>query len=159
MQYKYESYALVLKDDWVEEPGTDPEQHVFRSTERDVNLVTSSLGMDASGANLERIAHKFAELRIDGEKRGAAAFGATLAMAEPIVVERSWGFVVAYYGSDSSGRRFNFSGIVTKWQFLSLYVDSRTLGEEELGSVLSEVVFGVELLEPYEPGFSPEPQA
>jgi hypothetical protein len=136
-------YSIALSADWAEVQSDDPEQRSFDSRTRDAHLVVSSLSMDAPGARLEEIAHRFVQFRLDGENRAAEQFGLHMTIVEPIVVARPYGFAIAYYGSDDSNRQFSFAGVVTRRQVLSVYVESGSLSEQAVKGVLDEIIEGL----------------
>jgi hypothetical protein len=67
-----------------------------------------------------------------------------MTIAEPIVVKKPWGHAIAYYGVDTNGRQFNFTGMITKKGVISLYADSKTKTEKELLAAAKPIFDAVE---------------
>jgi hypothetical protein len=137
-------YTLSLSPEWQEEAPSDPDRRAFVSHDRNAGLIVSSVGMNASLADTERVARQMIAFRLEAENQAAHEFGLRMTIAEPIVVERPWGRAIAYYGSDSNGRQFSYSGAVTADQVLSVYVESTTLSEQQVKAALDEVLAGLE---------------
>lgn len=137
-------YSITLRGDWASRPGADSEQQTFYSRRLDTTVVMSSLAMDASRGELERIAHVLADLRVRAEAKAAVAYGIETTIAEPLVLPRPWGYVIAYYGSDSKGRHFAYTGIIIKSAVISVYADSPTASERALAATMSRLMNDLE---------------
>ena len=70
----------------------------------------------------------------------AAETGIDVTIARPKIVQQPWGHAIAYYGADANARRFNFSGMVTPKQSISVYAESTKLSEEVLRELLEQVL-------------------
>lgn len=144
MEIKDPLYSLELSGDWTELPSSDPEQHTVRSQAADVTIVMSSMSLDVPPDQTDLLARKMIEFRLKGEEQAAREHGVQMTIAEPIVVERPWGHAIAYYGSDSKGRQFNFSGMITRKGVISLYADSKSKDEKELSAAVQPIFGKVE---------------
>lgn len=133
-------FSLSLGGDWDETPSGDPEITRFSSRQHAANLVISTLALNAKLADTGRIAEKLAELRMDSETQVAAETGIDVTIARPKIVQQPWGHAIAYYGADANARRFNFSGMVTPKQSISVYAESTKLSEEVLRELLEQVL-------------------
>ncbi|MBI3439106.1 MAG: hypothetical protein HY054_10760 [Proteobacteria bacterium] len=133
-------FSLSLGGDWEETASSDPEITRFSSRQHAANLVISTLALNAKLADTGRIAEKLSELRMDSETQVAAETGIDVTIARPKIVQQPWGHAIAYYGADANGRRFNFSGLVTPKQSISVYAESSKLGEEVLRELLEQVL-------------------
>jgi hypothetical protein len=136
-------YSLTLNGDWRELPSDDPEQQTFVSQAHDVRLVVSSLDVTGSQVAPQEAAQHLVQMRMNAEREAAERFGRLMTIAEPVVQPQSWGAMVAYYGSDNTGRTFNFSGMVTRSQVLQTYVESPTLSGDELFAVFQAIHRGL----------------
>ena len=133
-------FSLSLGGDWEETPSTDPEITRFSSRQNGSSIVVSTLALNAKLADTGRIAEKLADLRMDSEKQVAAETGIDMTIARPHIVQQPWGHAIAYYGADANGRMFNFSGMVTPKQSISVYVESNKLSEDVLRELLEQVL-------------------
>jgi hypothetical protein len=133
-------FSLSLGGDWQELQSPDPEVTMFNSEQHRANLVVSAMGVNATLADTGRIAEKLVNLRMDAEKQIAVNTGVDMTIARPRLVQQSWGHAIAYYGVDANGRMFNFSGMVTPKQSISVYVESNKLSEELLRELLEQVL-------------------
>jgi hypothetical protein len=133
-------FSLALGGDWEETPSGDPEVTRFSSRQHAANLVVSTLALNAKLADTGRIAQKLADLRMDSERQIAAETGVDTAIGRPKIVQQPWGHAMAYYGADANGRMFNFSGMVTPKQAISVYAESNKLSEEAVRELLEQVL-------------------
>jgi hypothetical protein len=133
-------FSLSLGGDWEEVQSGDPEVTRFSSRQHAANLVVSTLGLNAKLGETGRIAEKLADLRMEAEKQVAAETGVDMAIGRPKIVQQPWGHAIAYYGADANGRMFNFSGMVTPKQSISVYVESNKLSEEVVRELLEQVL-------------------
>ena len=133
-------FSLSLGGDWEETPSGDPEVTRFSSQQHAANIVVSTLALKAKLADTGRIAQTLADLRMDAEKQVAAETRIDTAIGRPKIVQQPWGHAIAYYGADASGRMFNFSGMVTPKQSISVYVESKKLSEEAVREMLEQVL-------------------
>ena len=133
-------FSLSLGGDWEEAPSGDPEVTRFSSRRLAANLVVSTLALNAKLADTGRIAQTLADLRMESEKQVAAETGIDMTIARPKIVQQPWGHAIAYYGADANGRMFNFSGMVTPKQSISVYVESNKLSEEVVRELLEQVL-------------------
>jgi len=140
-------YTLKLAEEWGEikpQDGVDPERRVFRSRARAVTLVVSTQALNAKLEDAERIGREVLKLRLGAENAAAGAAGVQVNLEGPAIALRDWGCGIAYAGFDTAGRRFNYSGMVTHNQVLSVYLDTRTLSAADLADIMSEVLTGLE---------------
>jgi len=142
-----QAYKISLPKDWIEQKALDPEQRTFFSKEKDTALVISAMSINARMADTERVARKMLEFRLQAENRAAQSYNLRMTIAEPIVVASPWGHVMAYYGSDSSGRQFSYSGAVTPKVILSVFVESRSRSELQLKTILDALLERLELVQ------------
>jgi hypothetical protein len=133
-------FSLSLGGDWEETPSTDPEITRFNSRQNGASIVISTLALNAKLADTARIAEKLADLRMESEKQVAAETGIDMTIARPKIMQQPWGHAIAYYGVDANGRMFNFSGMVTPKQSISVYVESNKLSEEVVRELLEQVL-------------------
>ena len=133
-------FSLSLGGDWEETPSGDPEVTRFNSQQNGASIVISTMGLNAKLADTGRIAEKLADLRMESEKQLAAETGIDMAIARPHIVQQPWGHAIAYYGADTNGRMFNFSGMVTPKQSIGVYVESNKLSEEVVRELLEQVL-------------------
>jgi hypothetical protein len=133
-------FSLSLSGDWEEVQSPDPEITRFNSRQHAANLVVTTMGLNAKLADTGRIAEKLADLRMESEKQVAAETGVDMTIARPRIVQQPWGHAIAYFGADANGRLFNFSGMVTPKQSISVYVESNKLSEDVLRELLEQVL-------------------
>jgi hypothetical protein len=133
-------FSLSLGGDWEERRSSDPEVTTFHSKNHGANLVISVMGLNATLADTGRIAEKLIKLRTDSEVQVASETGVHTTLSQPRIVQQPWGHAIAYYGVDAKGRLFNFSGMVTPKQSISVYVESNKLSVEVLRELLEQVL-------------------
>jgi hypothetical protein len=133
-------FSLSLSGDWEEVQSPDPEITRFNSRQHAANLVVTTMGLNAKLADTGRIAEKLADLRMESEKQVAAETGVDMTIARPRIVQQPWGHAIAYFGADANGRLFNFSGMVTPKQSISVYAESNKLSEDVLRELLEQVL-------------------
>jgi len=146
-------YTLKLAEEWgeiVPRGGVDEERRVFRSRARDLNLAVSTQALNATLEDAERIGREVLKLRLGAEDAAAGAAGVRAHVEPPAVALRDWGCAIGYAGFDTAGRRFNFSGMITPAQVLSVYLDTRSLSAADLASVMGEVLSELEFDRPAE---------
>ena len=139
------TYSISLSEDWIEQTSLDPEQRLFFSKEKETALIISAMPINARMTDTERVARKMLDFRLQAEGRIAQSRSLKMTIAEPIIAARPWGHAMAYYGSDSSGRQFSYSGAVTPKVILSIFVESRSRSEPQLKAVLDTLLEKVEL--------------
>ena len=137
-------YSITLHGDWAARPGADNGQQTFYSRRLDTTAVISSLGMSASRGELGKIAHMLVELRLKAEAKAASEYKFGTTLTEPVVQSRPWGYLVAYYGSDTNGRHFAYAGVIIKSAVISVYVDSPTASENALAATMSRLMTDLE---------------
>jgi len=142
-----QAYKISLPKDWIEQKALDPEQRAFFSKEKDTALVISAMSINARTTDTERVGRKMLEFRLQAENRAAQSYNLRMTIAEPIVVASPWGHAMAYYGSDSSGRQFSYSGAVTPKVILSVFVESRSRSELQLKTILDALLERLELVQ------------
>ena len=133
------SFTLELEAPWVRLPNDDPEQYNFRDSNRDIDITLSAMGMSAKSEEVELVASKMIEFRLEAEGKMAEEYGVRLTIAEPINIVRPWGRAIAYYGSDNKGRHFSYSGMVTRNTIINLYMSTGKLTEKELMLAMNDV--------------------
>jgi hypothetical protein len=138
-------YRLTLCGDWTEQPSPARGQKLFLSRKHSANLVVSSQELtDATSKDTVDAAQYVLAMRLDAENRIAEANNNPINIAEPVLMAQPWGASVAYYGSDSRGRQFNYSAAVWPKQILTLFVESNKLTQQQLKAVMADVVSGIE---------------
>ena len=83
-------------------------------------------------------------LRLKAEAKAASEYKFGTTLTEPVVQSRPWGYLVAYYGSDTNGRHFAYAGVIIKSAVISVYVDSPTASENALAATMSRLMTDLE---------------
>lgn len=133
-------YSIVLQGDWAARPGVDSEQQTYYSKMLDTTVVMSSIDINERPDALKSIAEMMVKLRLKGESRAALAYGVGMMIAEPIIVPRPWGYAIAYYGSDTNDRHFDYTGIIIKSAVINVYVESPTASGKALAATLNRLI-------------------
>ncbi len=138
-------FALTLEDDWIRHGSDVADRHLFESVLRDTSLTILVESMLTPGEDLEPVARKLAEHRIDGHLTAAQTHGWLFEMTEPQIIAREFGQVVSYEGRLLAGGRFAFTGLVLTTGVVSLLVESDTASRQALSETLMEVASGMEI--------------
>lgn len=138
-------FALTLGDDWAQVINDTTDRYVFDSPLRDVSLTISTEPMLTGPDELDAVARKLADHRIETHLTAARTHGWLFDMVDPVIVTQDWGRMVAYHGRLHAGGAFSFVGLVLAKGVVSLLAESDTLSGDSLNVVLSEVAGGMEL--------------
>jgi|GEM_PF-3664989 len=138
-------FALTLEDDWIRHGSDVADRHLFESVLRDTSLTILVEPMLTRGEDLEPVARKLADHRIEGHLTAAQTHGWLFEMTEPQIIAREFGQVVSYEGRLLAGGRFAFTGLVLTTGVVSLLVESDTASRQALSESLMEVASGLEI--------------
>lgn len=138
-------FTLTLGDDWAQVINDTTDRYVFDSPLRDVSLTISTEPMLTGPDELDAVARKLADHRIEIHLTAARTHGWLFDMVDPVIVTQDWGRMVAYHGRLHAGGAFSFVGLVLARGVVSLLAESETLSGDSLNVVLSEVAGGMEL--------------
>lgn len=141
-------FVLTLEDDWIRLGSDVADRHLFESVLRDTSLTIVVEPMLTPGDDLQALARKLADHRIEGHLTAAQTHGWLFEMTEPQIIAREFGQVVSYEGRLLAGGRFAFTGLVLTTGVVNLLVESDTASQQALSEALSEVASGMEI----EPG-------
>jgi hypothetical protein len=134
------NFTLDLGPRWLTQATADPQQYRFTDEARDITMTLSSGAHRLDPDAVAPFAADLARRRVAAESEAAGAAGRTILIYEPIVVPQRWGESIAYYGHDSSGRRFSFAGTVTATTLIGLYMESGRLTEGALARAMDTVL-------------------
>ena len=138
-------WDIALDGDWTQQPGDDPEQKTAASERLGTSLTTSFMALKTNVDDVERLANRWRELRLDAEKAGAAKFHRTATVIEPVLSAAPGAYVLTYHGHDDQGRQFRFYGVVSPRGVLSLYAESSSSTEARLAADFTHVLAGLAL--------------
>jgi hypothetical protein len=123
-------FTLTLDDDWVRIISDTTDRHVFESALRDVSLTISTEPMLTAPVELDAVARKLADHRIESHLAAAQTHGWLFDMVDPVIVAQDWGRMVAYHGALRAGGAFSFVGLVLAKGVVSLFAESETAPED-----------------------------
>lgn len=132
-------FSLDPGPGWRSQAIREPGQYGFRDEARGIMLTLSAMPLAAAPDTVGPIAAVLVEQRAKAEADAARAVGRVATIYEAIVVPRSWGRAVAYYGHDANGRQFGYAGLITRRAAISLYMSSTMLSERALMEAMDEV--------------------
>ena len=138
-------FTLTLDDDWVRIISDTTDRYVFESSLRDVSLTISTEPMLTGPDELDAVARKLADHRIESHLSAARTHGWLFDMVDPVIVAQDWGRMVAYHGALRAGEAFSFVGLVLAAGVVSLFAESETASADSLDAILGEVAAGMEL--------------
>ncbi len=138
-------FTLALEDDWVRIEGDLADRYLFEAPLRDASLRISTEPMLNSPDELDAIARKLADHRIETHLTAARTHGWLFDMVDPVIVEQPWGRMVAYHGQLHAGGAFSFVGLVLATGVVSLFAESDRASPESLDAILAEVAAGIAL--------------
>ena len=137
MDFKNDYFSLVLEDGWKQLDGDDPEQWVFRSPRGQITV--SVVHMQAKPEDLERIANKLLEIRLETE----VAHRKNSKTTAPWGTEHPDGTLqVNYLGYDDSNTFFFYSGYVMPQGTLSLTGELMDSNQSEIERFFQDVLAG-----------------
>lgn len=138
-------FTLTLGDDWVQVINDTTDRYVFESPLRDASLTISTDPMPTGGDELDAVARKLADHRIESHLAAARTHGWLFDMVDPVIVGQDWGRMVAYHGRLHAGGAFSFVGLVLAKGVVSLFAESETASADTLDAILGEVAAGMEI--------------
>ena len=138
-------FALTLGDDWAQVINDTTDRYVFESPLRDASLTISTDPMLTGADDLDVVARRLADHRIESHLTAAQSHGWLFDMVEPVIVAQDWGRMVAYHGRLHAGGAFSFVGLVLAKGVVSLFAESDTASESSLDAILGEVAAGMEI--------------
>ncbi|MCE3289406.1 MAG: hypothetical protein K0R83_1418 [Caulobacter sp.] len=138
-------FSLTLDDDWVQVINDTTDRYVFESPLRDTSLTISTDPMLTGPDELDAVARKLADHRIEHHLTAAQTHGWLFDMVDPVIVTQDWGRMVAYHGRLHAGGAFSFVGLVLARGVVSLFAESETASEQSLDAILGEVAAGMAL--------------
>lgn len=138
-------FRLTLDDDWVKVISDVTDRYVFESPLRDASLTINTEPMLNGEGELDDIARKLADHRIETHMNAARSHGWLFEIVEPVIVTQDWGRMVAYHGRLRMGGTFSYVGLVLTTGVVSLFAESDKASVESLDAILSEVAAGMEL--------------
>ncbi len=94
---------------------------------------------------LDAVAGKLVDHRIETHLTAARTHGWLFEMVEPVIAVQPWGRMVAYHGSLRAGGTFSYVGLVLATAVVSLFVESETATAQSLDALLAEVAAGMAL--------------
>lgn len=138
-------FTLTLDDDWVRVESDTTDRYLFESPLRDVSLRISTEPMLNGLGELDDIARKLVDHRIDTHLTAARTHGWLFDMVDPVIIAQEWGRMVAYHGELQAGGAFSFVGLVLATGVISLFAESDTAAPQSLDAILAEVAAGMAL--------------
>lgn len=138
-------FTLTLDDDWVRVVSDITDRQVFESPLRDASLTISTEPMLTGVDELDVVARKLADHRIETHLTAAETHGWLFDMVEPVIITQDWGRMVAYHGQLQAGGAFSYVGLVLATAVVSLFAESDTATAESLDAILAEVAAGMEI--------------
>lgn len=138
-------FTLTLDDDWVQVIADTTDRYVFESPLRDTSLTISTDPMLTGDDELDAVARKLADHRIETHLTAAQSHGWLFDMVDPVIVSQDWGRMVAYHGALRAGGAFSFVGLVMPAGVVSLFAESETASADSLDAILGEVAAGMEI--------------
>lgn len=138
-------FALTLDDGWILVASDTTDRYVFESPLREVSLTITTEPMQTGEDELDAVARKLADHRIETHMTAARAHGWLFEMVDPVIVAQDWGRMVAYHGRLRAGGRFSYAGLVLPRGVVSLFLESETATDEALDTLLGEIASGMEL--------------
>jgi hypothetical protein len=139
VEIKNEYFQLNLPGDWHQEKGASPEQFIVVSDSRRAQITISYVPLTAEDTDLQRVADKLLELRLQAERE--AAPDRTVSLGKPWSSRPADGGVqINYFGHDSLGRHFFFAGFVTKTHAVSVTGEIEYSSERSIQEFYKEVL-------------------
>jgi hypothetical protein len=148
MHFEHSEFVVDLAPAWRNVPGSDSEQFQFQADSLASTITISVMQARVPRPQLQQVAEKFLELRLEGEaevdKRRVVTLG------DRWVTPQSDGEVVdiAYAGYDNVGRIFRFMGFVTTQKVISFYCETISTDNERAIQIFDEAFRGFQFYVP-----------
>lgn len=147
MHVEHDELIFDLPGDWRSVPSSDREQMNFESEALSASIVLSVMaGLNIPIAKLEATARKFAAIRT--EKEISARPPGTVRFDEPWVQVKSDLAELAYAGSDNTGLKFRFYGVVTTRKVVSVWIATDLPEEKAANKIVDEAIKGLRVVIP-----------
>jgi len=138
-------FSLTLEEDWMEVAGDTPDRYVFECALHDASLTITVEPMLLEAAELDEVARKLADRRLETHLSAAQNHGWLFDMVDPVIIPQDWGRMVAYHGRLHAGGAFSYVGLTLPTGVVGLFVESDTATADALDALLGEVAGGMAL--------------
>ncbi len=139
VHFQNHAFSIDLPPGWMQKTGGSAEQFIFENPQRAAYLTISYVHMNAAGRDLDEIANKVLEIRIEEDRK--AASGRELVLGEPWRSNPEDGGVqINFFGHDSLGRRFFYTGFVVEDRVVNVTGELVNASEAQLHAFYKEVL-------------------
>lgn len=140
VNFKSTDFEIKLDSDWTRTVLIGAEHFYFESKSKNVSLKIDSLRGAIKPDNFVNVANKLIEFGIKKELKGSPTTSFTI--TNQTVSQSQDGMRATYTGRDSTKRSFKMVGFIQENKVVHLYFETPTRYEDQLESVVSEVLVG-----------------
>jgi hypothetical protein len=147
MHVEHDELIFDLPGDWRAVPSSDREQMNFESEALSASIVLSVMSdLTIPVSRLEATARKFAAIRTEAEI--AARAPGAVRFDDPWIQLKSDLAELGYAGSDDTGMKFRFYGVVTTRKVVSVWIATDRNDEKAANQIVDDAIKGLRVVIP-----------